>query len=97
MRHAYKRDEAEPEIVKALLRCGALVERMDRPVDLLVRYGLHADGQPRIWLLEVKTPGNHAGSSGDARQAAQRAFCQSWAVPIVKTAEDALRAVGAMS
>lgn len=46
--HAKRRDANEPEIVEALLKLGAVVQRLDKPVDLLV--GWHG----ATWLFEVK-------------------------------------------
>lgn len=89
-RYAKRRDISEPDIITALERVGALIERMDRPCDLLVRF------RGVIYLLEVKTDrstkegGKHKGSDE------QRAFCSTWNVPMVKTAEEALRVIGAI-
>ena len=87
MRRAARRDTAEPAIVEALQAVGAHVERLHRPVDLLV----HFCG--RWMLLEVKTP----KARKDARQVAQREFCAEFAVPYVRTPAEALRAIGATS
>ena len=46
--HAKKRDANELEIVRALEKIGATVERMDDPVDLLVGY------RSKTYLIEVK-------------------------------------------
>ena len=87
-RRAAKRDAAEPDIIEALEKAGAFVYRLNQPVDLLVQY--------RGWhLLEVKTPGNHAGKAGDKRQEAQAAFCKAFNVPVVRTPDEALEAIGA--
>jgi hypothetical protein len=87
VRRAAKRDIAERGIVLALEAVGAQVYRLDRPVDLLVRY------RHENYLLEVKTP----KASKDPRQVAQRHFCTLWEVPIVKTPAEALIAIGALT
>jgi hypothetical protein len=84
MRYAAKRDTAEPAIVEALEKVGALVIRMNQPCDLLVRYNAVN------YLMEVKTLGTYP----DARQKAQRDFLHAFAVPIVKTPLEALTAIG---
>lgn len=85
-RFAKKRDAAEPEIVQALERVGATVCKLDRPVDLLVNY------RKRWFLLEVKSPKAHK----DKRQLIQQQFITAMDVPVVRTADEALKAVGAM-
>jgi hypothetical protein len=85
VRTAARRDSAEAAIVEALERCGALVMRCSQPCDLLVQF------RHRLFLLEVKTPKR----SADKRQQAQRDFLREWGVPVVRTAEDALVAIGA--
>ena len=86
MRRAARRDLAEAAIVEALLSVGCQVEKLQRPVDLLCHF------RHRYYLMEVKTPTSHT----DPRQKAQRAFCQLWEVPIVRTPEDALTVIGAV-
>lgn len=82
--HASHRDLVEPEIVNALEAIGAQVWRK-LPADLLVyRLG-------RFYVLEVKDP----KARKDKRQKAQQAFLDLTHTPIVRTADDALRAVGA--
>lgn len=85
-RWAAKRDEAEPAIVQALRAVGAQVEYLDYPCDLLVRWrgGLH--------LLEVDR-----ARRNQKRASSQLRFLTEWEVPRVKTAEQALRAIGAMT
>ena len=88
MRRAAKRDLSEAAVVKALEAAGALVYRLDRPCDLLVRYrGL-------THLMECKTPGPNLKRKD---QKAQRDFCALWEVPIIKTPVEALVAVGAIA
>lgn len=78
-----RRDQTEPAIVDALEAAGAKVERLDRPCDLLVRFrgGIH--------LLEVEGVTEYR-----KRAAAQLEFLNAWHVPIVRTPEEALRAIG---
>ena len=79
-----RRDDTEPDIIEALEGIGAEVERLDRPVDLLVRY------QGRVHLLEVE-----GITRGRKRQAQQLEFIARWEVPIVRSPAQAMRAIGA--
>lgn len=63
---------------------GALVERLDRPVDLLVRF------RGRPYLLEVDGITRYR-----KRAQKQLDFIRVWEVPLVKTPEQALAAIGA--
>jgi hypothetical protein len=89
-RYAKKRDTAEPPIVDALENAGWLVEKLDRPCDLLVwkaSRGFHA--------LEVKTGrGKNLRVIRDKRQKAQTDFLILTRTPIVRTPDEALRALG---
>lgn len=89
-RYAKKRDAAEPRIVEALQAAGWLVEKLDRPVDLLCwKAGT-------VRLLEVKTGrGKKLTVARDKRQQAQRDFLDITQTPIVRTPEEALKAVSA--
>lgn len=81
-----RRDENEPEIVDALRAVGAKVERLDRPVDLLVKFrGL-------VHVIEVD-----GITRNRKREEKQLRFLHEWQVPLVKTPEEALRAIGATS
>lgn len=86
MRYAAKRDLVENEIVDALEQAGVHVWRLHTPCDLLC----HRLG--RTYTLEVKTP----GARKDKRQEAQAEFLRVTGTPIVRTPEEALRAVGAI-
>lgn len=77
-----RRDETEPDIVRALEAIGAAVERLDRPCDLLVRF------RGQVWLLEVDGITKYR-----KRERKQIEFLTLWEVPIVKTAEEALAAL----
>jgi hypothetical protein len=89
VRRAAKRDSAEPPIIAALERVGALVWQLDYPVDLLVRHG------GRWILLEVKTGhGKKLTVAKDKRRKAQREFLALTATPIVRTPMEALQAIG---
>lgn len=84
MRQAAKRDANEGPIVSALQAVGAWVHRLDRPFDLLVHFR-------RQWfLLEVKQ------EAGRLTPAQRKALAEVGvaAVHIVKTPEEALRAIG---
>jgi hypothetical protein len=85
VRRAAKRDLAEKAIVDALEAAGALVVRLNWPVDLAVRY------RHQTRFMEVKT-GKHLRADQDA----QRAFCRLWEVPYVRTPEEALIVIGAI-
>lgn len=93
MRRAAKRDENEPEIVDALEQVGIHVYR-HLPVDLLtfrMTRCRHCGGNQ--WKpLEVKMP--HARPRKD--QADQQEFLALTGTPVVRTVEQALRAVGAI-
>jgi hypothetical protein len=81
-RYAKKRDIAEPEVVKTLRDCGFSVERIDRPVDLIV-------GVPRTrrtHLVEVKTGKSKLNEN-------QREFVDVWRGSEIVTLRDAQEAM----
>jgi len=80
-----KRDANEAEIIRTLRAVGALVESLSIPnvPDLLVQY------RGRLYLMEVKT------TTGKLRPG-QVEFQQIWQSSVVRSAEDALKAIGAM-
>lgn len=83
-RHNPKRDAAEPEVVTALKQCGFSVERMDKPVDLLVGF------RGRCWLIEVKSSDKGYGKRLNENQ---QKFSDGWrgpAVVILRSAQDAI-------
>lgn len=85
-RYAKKRDSNEAEIVTALEAAGAQVERLDRPVDLLVGFS----GQ--TFLMEVKDPAGR-----NRLQPGQAQFIRDWSggpVVVVRSIEEALAAIG---
>ncbi len=94
LRYAKRRDHSEPEIRKALEKAGFVV--FDHlPVDLLCfRPDQCRDGFVR--LLEIKTPTKTGKRRKRKDQEAQDAFVKLTGTPIALTAEDALRALGAM-
>lgn len=79
-RYAKKRDVSEPEIVSALTRCGFSVERLDRPVDLLVGW------RGRCFLVECKTGRRKLNAN-------QRDFTDTWRGPPVVILRDAQEAI----
>ena len=84
MRRAARKDGNERDIVKALRAIGCDVERIGRPVDLLVGY------RALNFLLEVKDPhGDNRLSDG------QKEFIQLWRgqVRVVRSAAEAVRLV----
>jgi hypothetical protein len=81
-RFAVRRDAAEPHIVLALEKVGALVYRLDTPADLLVFF------RNRWSVIEVK-----ARKRTD--QPAQELFRRLTGTRIVSDADQALRLIGA--
>lgn len=84
-RFAQRRDQNEPEIVRALQDIGCQVYRTGKPCDLIVRF------RGVIHLLEIDNP----QSKYRKRDANQLLFLSQWNVPLVQTVNDALRAIGA--
>ena len=88
MRRAAKRDKNEPEIVSALKQAGAHVWQISAPgvPDLLVSF------RNETFLLETKA--RHGKLTDE-----QIIFFETWtggAVAIVRSIDDALRAIGAI-
>lgn len=84
-RKAATRDENESEIVEALRKAGAQVEYLSLPCDLLVRF------RGVVQVLEVD------GITKNRKRAQKQLdFIREWSVPLVKTPEQALRAIGAI-
>jgi len=79
-----KRDASEPAIIAALESAGALVERMDKPCDLLVRVA------GRTFLCEVKTP---KGKLTDDQQAF---IARGWEVWILRDPMDAVNMINCL-
>lgn len=79
-----KRDASEPEIVTALLQCGFSVERMDKPVDLLVGF------RRRTWLVECKTGTKGYGKSLNPNQ---QDFASKWRGSEIVVLHDAQEAI----
>lgn len=83
-RYANKRDASEPDIVEIFERCGATVQRFDKPFDLLVGY------MGVTHIVECKTPGTAYGKKlGDGQQAWADAWRGSQ-VHVVRSVDDAL-------
>lgn len=80
-----RRDETEPAIVRAIEAVGGEVERLDTPCDLAVWF------RGRIRLIECEGITQYRKRDPD-----QLALLTRWGIPIVKTPEEALRALGAM-
>lgn len=92
MRRAARVDASQEQIVSALKAAGATVLPIGLPVDLLVGY------RSVTYLFEVKTPNTAYGKKG--ANGNQREFIQLWRgapVHLVYTADDALRAIGAIA
>lgn len=80
-----RRDETERPIIEALRKVGFQVEQLDRPCDLLVR-------NPRtgsVHVLEVD-----GITRNRKRDKEQVEFLRDWQVPLVKTWEQAFKALG---
>lgn len=92
-----RRDANEAEIIRALERVGASVQRVNETgcPDLIV--GM----RDQLYLLEVKLPaGVRGGTSHRELTPAQVKWWQRWKTPrpvIVRSAEEALRAIGALT
>lgn len=78
-RYANRRDQSEPAIVAALEALGCLVERMDKPADLLVRL----PAGKGIALVECKTGRGKLTKD-------QVTFHEQWPVNILRTVDDAI-------
>ena len=90
-RYANQRDLNEPEIIKALLKIGASVERQDEPLDLLVGY------RGKNWLLEIKDAKDHIHALAKMTTNQTR-FFMLWRgqKALVWNVESALKAIGAV-
>lgn len=89
MRYARKRDQSELKIVAALRAAGFSVWR-ELPVDLLVWRK-----DTGFQCLENKTPTKTGKRRSRTDQQAQDDFVRLTETPVVLTAEEALRAMGA--
>lgn len=85
MRRAAKRDYAEAPLVRDLRALGYQVYQMDLPCDLLVR-------DPRTDKISLLEVGRERKSC--KRNQSQLDFIRDWKVPIVKTLDEAARALG---
>jgi len=91
-RRFVRRDIAEAPIVQALEAAGFMVWRLIKPCDLLV---WRADKGWRA--LEVKTPVTASGNPAKRKdQQKQKDFLELTGTPIVKSAIEALLALGAV-
>lgn len=84
-RWAKRRDENESQLVKDLRACGFLVRQQDFP-DLAIRNRSWPPGMVRF--LEVDGITKYR-----ARELKQLQFLREWSIPVVKTVEDALKAL----
>ena len=81
-RYAAKRDQTEPEILRALARVGADYVCLD-VIDLLVLF------RGQLFLLECKTP-SPGRKAGERTRSQNRLVERGWPVHFVTTAERAL-------
>ena len=81
-----RRDDNERDIIKALKRVGAQVEQMSRPCDLAVTF------RSRHYLIEVDNP----ESKYRKRKEKQLETLERMRIPLVQTADEALRVIGAL-
>lgn len=79
-RYAKRRDDNEPEIIKALEAIGCDVEQLDRPVDLVVKLA------SRIRFIEVKNPDGF-----NREEKGQVEFLEKWPGGFARSAEEAIR------
>lgn len=86
-RYAARRDRNEPDIVEGLEACGWECKRLssEELPDLLCRHR----GSGQLALLEIET-----GSYKRRRSKEQLAMLRAWSIPIVKTLDEAVRALG---
>lgn len=85
-RYAKRRDETEPAIVTGLRQLGYQVRQQDVP-DLAVR---RPDWPPgKVLLLEVD-----GITKNRKRGLAQLGFIKAWRIPLVKTLDEAVTALG---
>ncbi len=88
-RYAARRDLNEPSIVQALQAVGAFVYPLKKPVDLLV-------GFRSTWhILEVKNPTGRNRIESDQQDFIRHALGVACPVHVVRSAEEALTAIGA--
>lgn len=85
MRRAPRRDSNEGDIIEALRKVGARVYQLDWTIDLLVRF------RRTWWLFEVKRPDGKLRIS----QTDMIAELDDGAVHVVRSVDEALRAIGA--
>lgn len=85
-RRAARRDNNERPIIEALEAVGAAVEQMSKPCDLAVTF------RARHYLIEVDNP----ESKHRKREKAQLDTFERMQIPLVRTADEALRIIGAL-
>lgn len=95
LRHNARRDQAEGPIIEALRRCGCSVERLSKKdvPDLLVGY------QGENHLLEIKSDAKISHKKGTGASDGQLQWACDWRGKkprLVRTIDEALRAIGAM-
>lgn len=84
-RRAARRDANERPIIRALEAVGAKVEQLSRPCDLAVLF------RARHYLIEVDNP----ESKYRKREPEQLETFERMCIPMVRTADEALRVIGA--
>lgn len=82
-RYAAKRDNVEPDLIKALKKSGVSVERTDKPFDAVIRF------RGRTELAEFKDP-KKRGHKDEFTPAQNDFFARNpdWRVEIFRTKED---------
>ena len=92
MRYAAKTDANQQEIIDALRAIGAWVFYIGRPFDLLVGF------RGRLYLIEVKNPkGKDKIGEEQHTEMGKLKNLANVEVQIVRSVDDGLRAIGAMS
>lgn len=85
-RYAARRDRNEKSIISALRLVGAEVEQMSKPCDLLVKFRF------QLFAMEIHNP----ESKYRRRSPKQLETLRRMGIPIISTADEALRLIGAL-
>jgi hypothetical protein len=86
-RQAARRDANEPEIVQALRSAGAVVWQLPKPFDLLVGFS--------GWLVGLEVKGPKGKLTPEQREDFALARDRGLPIFVVRTPEEALKAIGA--
>jgi len=81
-KYAKRRDDNEPQIIKALEAIGCEVEQLDKPVDLAVLY------RGQVKFIEVKNP-----EGFNREEKGQIEFLETWPGGFARNEDEAIRIV----